>query len=220
VVSKYERVGRVTNDYDRSVTFDVTLTIGVQKQIIGQFTPKPGASTFEQSLYCDTRSTDAAIEVENICFGTRDKAGSCSYRCFVQCDAGTPNQPNCGRDRDTDERAGIERNDDRNIAQNGDSTTRVEQTADNNSSGGDALAKCSSETETNATKTAFAAPASSPAQIVQQVFGYLDANISRDGKYVARYPGQGETPMNFGMIAGSSTGNGLTLSILRRWTTI
>lgn len=215
-VNQYEWVGRVTNNYDRTVTFDMSLTIGVQKQIIGQFTLKPEASTFAQSFYYNTSSTDSFIEVENVCFGTRDKAGSCSNHCFAQCDAGSPNQPNCGGDRDNDEQAKTDREDAQSTAKNGDSATRAEHTANSNASVGNSVAKRSSKTSTNPPKAAVSAFASSIGEIERQIIANLDANIPRDEKYVAMYSGQGEKLMTFGRVARSSTGEGLTFSFNAR----
>jgi hypothetical protein len=99
-VSKYEWIAQVKNSYGRLVHFNMSWTVGSEKQVIGRFSVQPGNTSNAVSYYFNSNAEALYVGVSEVCFG--ENWLSCT-NCYAACDGqpGVPNQPICNTNNST-----------------------------------------------------------------------------------------------------------------------
>lgn len=99
VVNKHEWLGQVQNNYGIMVGFNMSWTVGSEKNNIGRFDVSPGNTTNAATYYFNSNAGTMYIAVSGVCFEGSD----CSAHCYADCDGrpGVPNQPPCNTTTNT-----------------------------------------------------------------------------------------------------------------------
>lgn len=121
---------KFTNKYSKPVRFSYKLIIGGESYPSGlAYWIKPGESHIDggemvTALLFKNSSTSYSLDIYEVCF---DQEGGCYNKCYANCDKGSPNQPDCGKNGQTNTQAN---NNSQNSSSNGGGTANVQAKLD------------------------------------------------------------------------------------------